>query len=182
MSELNRAIEALDGDAVVRCLDSGMDPNGDTRSTYSPLITAVRVGFVAAAELLIKAGADIHVAASDGATALWMAVFYRRIQMVETLINAGADVNVAAGEAGATPLYRAAKTGDLKLTRILLDAGAHTHATNALGDTALDAAVGEGYKEIEKLIRDEMLGFRQTRHTIRNMANALSKLDPDPAH
>ena len=49
--------------------------------------------------------------------------------------------------AGATPLMRAAKSGDVAIVRLLLDAGADPMATLANGNTALMFAAGLGWRD-----------------------------------
>jgi ankyrin repeat protein len=58
--------------------------------------------------------------------------------------HTGGDSTLAAG---ATPLMRAAKSGDIAIVRLLLDAGADPKATLANGNNALLFAAGLGWRD-----------------------------------
>jgi ankyrin repeat protein len=70
---------------------------------------------------------------------------------VHTLLRFGADVNVQAAN-GFTPLMLAAGTGDIGITRALLDSGADPETICRPGRTALVVAIERGYSGIVELI------------------------------
>src|SRR5690606_28840536 len=96
----------------------------------SPLLDSVRAGEREAATALLRAGADVRAAESNGTTALHWAVHHGDLAMTQRLIEAGADVN-ASNAYGATPLSEAALLGDVGILAALLDAGADPESPNA---------------------------------------------------
>jgi len=76
------------------------------------------------------------------------------LQAVRTLVRDGADVNAAQAD-GMTALHWAALNRDLEMTRVLLYAGAHPHATTRLGGyTAADLAAKRGFPEVLRTLLD----------------------------
>ena len=67
------------------------DPNIRNAQGVSPLQIAVRLGFVEGAEALIKGGAQVSIADSQGETPLISAVHQRSPQLVRLLLEKGAD-------------------------------------------------------------------------------------------
>jgi ankyrin repeat protein len=73
-----------------------------------PLLRAVLMGKVAAAERLVAAGANVNLADKFHTTPLHMAVMRKNLQMVKLLVESGADVNVSETSDGCmTPLFMA---------------------------------------------------------------------------
>jgi ankyrin repeat protein len=121
--------------------DKGADVNLADRTGATPLYSAV----------------DMHtVASSFGRPDLPQPVVAGSVDGVRMLLAHGADPNARLktkvlkrvynpGDArlaeGSTPLMRAAKTGDVVMMPILIDAGADLDSVNAAGDTALHFAV-----------------------------------------
>ena len=60
----------------------------------TPLITAAVFGKTEAADLLIKAGADLNIQNNDGSTALHSAAFFCRPDIVNLLLDAKADQTI----------------------------------------------------------------------------------------
>jgi ankyrin repeat protein len=110
---------------------AGASPNGGSDTTIIqslPLVYALSTGHYAAAELLLKWGADPNLCASfeNGATPLTAAAADGgpgNERIVRLLIAAGADVNRPDGQ-GLTPLRAATEAGDMGLAKILRQAGA----------------------------------------------------------
>jgi ankyrin repeat protein len=71
---------------------------------------------------------------------------------VQTLLRFGADVNVQAAS-GFTPLMLAAGSGDLGITRALLNSGANPGTICRPGRTALVVAIERGYTAIVEAIK-----------------------------
>jgi ankyrin repeat protein len=133
-------------DLAALLLDKGADPNLADDSGMAALYAAVDMHSMPAVLARPEAkpsGAIDHV------------------RMAERLIEAGADVNArlktpllirqnlegdrAFGE-GATPLMRAAKSGDVVLMRLLLERGADVTMRQRNGATALMIAAGLGWR------------------------------------
>jgi ankyrin repeat protein len=73
--------------------------------------------------LLLEAGADIDARGNKGDTALHVAAFYGRTDVVDTLISLKADVN-SLNDRGLTPLVTAVSRRYTTTAQPLLDAGA----------------------------------------------------------
>ena len=85
---------------------------------------AVTDGSVAAAKMLIAHGAQVNAPL--------------KTKVLKRTYQAG-DARLAEG---ATPLMRAAKSGDVVMMEVLIAAGADLDRTNAVGDTAIHIAAG----------------------------------------
>lgn len=101
------AAEAGDLEAIERHLAGGaaIDAVGGELG-LTPLHGAALTNRAEAAELLIRRGADVNAAASDGGTPLHAAAFLGNKEVVAALVEHGADVN-AANRRGETPLGNA---------------------------------------------------------------------------
>ncbi len=77
------------------------------------------------ATLLIKHGVDINQADNKGLTALFHSISNQYDGVTELLIKSGANVNHMEKYNKYTPMHRAVINGNLKVTKLLLDAGAH---------------------------------------------------------
>jgi ankyrin repeat protein len=110
-----------------------------------PLHHVVHAGNVEAAEMLLRAGADLEARDHAGYTALQVAnVMYPNRPMVDLLIKAGANLNTR-DFAGMTPLMHAARSQyGLKQVKFLMSfakGGLDLHATDRGGNTALRHAI-----------------------------------------
>ena len=90
------------------------------------LMFAARAGSVAAAKLLVAAGADVDDADAWGVGAVTLAAHAGHGELVELLLAAGADPNAA--EAGFTALHTAVMRRDERLAGALLAHGADPNA------------------------------------------------------
>jgi uncharacterized protein len=118
----------------------------DAASTAQPglaLISAVKAHDVGGVEALLKKGASVNSADTDGTTPLMTAVHERDAAMIKALLNAGADVD-ATNRYGATALHTAARNGDAQSATLLLGAGANPGVALPEGETALMAAARTG--------------------------------------
>ena len=129
------------------------DPNGAEADGTTALHWAAHLDNLAAADLLIKSGANASAANRYGATPLWLACVNGSAPMIERLLNAGADPNTTMSE-GDTALMTAARTGNVAAVRALLTRGAGVDAReNWKGQTALMwAAAGNNAAAVEALV------------------------------
>ena len=139
-------IEAVkDGDtaAVRALLDTGGDANAAEVDGTTVLHWAVHRDLVDAADLLLRAGANVRATNRYGVAPLSLACLNGSEAMVARLLQAGADPGTAQ-PGGETALMTAARTGSAAVVRQLLAHGADVNATEAWkGQTALMWAAAE---------------------------------------
>ena len=112
--------------------------------TDSVFLAAAQEGDLAVVKLFVQAGMSVEVADDEhGVTALHIAAFWGRLEVVEFLVGAGADVN-ATNNDGDTALHLAAWEGHLEVVEFLVGAGADVNAADDDGDTALHLAARHG--------------------------------------
>ncbi len=158
-------------------LDAGAEVNQTTDYGWTPLLTAVQNRYYRLAAELLERGADPNIANGGGWTPLYIATDNRNIEggdyptrrpdmdhlaMIRLLLEHGADPNMRMAsstetrtvftnqwlhEEGATPLLRAAQSGDLVLLRLLLAYGADPDIPTEAGVTPLMVASGIGWVE-----------------------------------
>ena len=136
------------------------------RGHWTALMYAARQGSLAAARVLLRAGADGNLTDPDGTTALVLAIINGHFDTAVLLVEGGADPNIA-DSAGMAALYAAVdmntlgevygrpsrpshdKLTALELMRILLTDGAHPNAqlltpTLARAHTPGESTLAEG--------------------------------------
>ena len=115
-------------------------------------------GYPDKVRILIEFGADPDIKDKNGNTAL--SGFHlnkkNRLTIVKILIDAGADVNLS-GWRGTTPLMKALDDGDVKVTDVLLRAGADIRKKNSIGMTVLESA--EAHLLLNKIFGEEKTGI-----------------------
>jgi serine/threonine-protein phosphatase 6 regulatory ankyrin repeat subunit B len=105
---------------------------------WTPLMLAAKEGDLTTVQTLLSApGIDIDAKKLGGATALYVAAYHGKVDVVKALISNGANVN-AADNNGWTVLMSAANQGHLTTVQVLLDEGVDIKQTNADGMTVLD--------------------------------------------
>lgn len=100
----------------------------------------------------LLSGADVNAQNHEGHTALMFAIVNLHTSTVQTLLDCGADVNIQAANCGCTPLLLAAGSGDVGITRALLNSGADPGTICRPGRTALVVAIERGYSAIVELL------------------------------
>jgi len=94
----------------------------------TPLHVAMSQEKIGVVECLLAHRANVNLKASDGTTALHMAVRFGRTEFVRQLLSKGANPNSIAGPNGKTPLDLAEDKGHKEITTLLRSNGAKTAA------------------------------------------------------
>jgi uncharacterized protein len=139
-------------------LEAGAKADDRAASAVSALVVAAHSGQGAFAKMLLDKGADAN-AAGAGYTALHAAVLRGDLDLVQALLARGANPNTpiakgtpsryyskdwalnASALVGATPLWQAARYGDVPIMRALVAGGANPTFASADGSTILIVAV-----------------------------------------
>jgi len=124
-------------DVAKHLLAAGANPNAQDSIGITSLKLASSGGYVALADALIHAGADVNAKAGyQQSTALGWAARYGRPEMTKALLAAGADVN--SGGLMGTPLTES------------ISSNKHTES----GIHGNDYGTSEGHAAVERLLRE----------------------------
>ena len=135
-------------------------------------------------EQLLKAGADVNAATTDGPTPLHEAALNGHEVVIKQLLSYGADPNSERSRGGyRTPLSAACEEGNSKICSLLLEAGANVdYATGDGGVPALMTAVRHGHRKVALVLMehgassgDETLTRPMLRDLTKWMAEALKE-------
>jgi ankyrin len=123
MTPLSQACTNASAPFVELLLNAGASPNTPIATGETPLMTCARTGNADAVRMLLVRGADVNVREpTQNQTALMWAAAEQHSEILELLIAARADLH-AHTKLGFTALHFAARVGDVKSARTLLDAG-----------------------------------------------------------
>ena len=147
VSAIRRAVYARQDEIAAVLLDA--NPALD-------VFDAAAVGRTRGLEELLAGERELaQASASDGFTALHLAVFFGHEDAAALLLEHGADANAVArnAELEVAPLHSAAAGGHSKLVSLLLEHGADPNARQRGGFTPLHAAAQNGDQEsVEALL------------------------------
>lgn len=159
-SELIKKVYANDIEGVKALSAAGADLN-EREEFYemTPLIAACNSNYTELAKVLIDGGADIHLQASNGATALIMAAM-NSLELTELLLSKGADINARSnnGTGAFTNCTMGLISGrvDFELAELLLAKGAEIDEINTTeyyaGYTPLFWAVEDNNEKLVKFL------------------------------
>jgi len=140
---------------VRELLARGADPNATTGHGWSVLCSAAADGNAEIMRLLLANGAKVNLIPPAGNSPLYLSVVYEHEEVAMLLLESGADPNgcIAQG-AGRAPLVEAADTGQLRVVRRLLAAGASVNLPDSDGRTAIAAAEDKGNNRVITVLRN----------------------------
>ncbi len=139
-------------DLVTVLIDGKADPNGTDISEWTPLMFAAWIDDPDIVRQLVKAGAKLELADTNGLTALGVAAQNGKAKALKALVGAGADVNRSIGKAGYTPLMLASIASSEDIASFLIAHGADVNAKNAGGVTALMVVAANNTARIGSLL------------------------------
>ena len=96
-------------------------------------------GDVSLVESMLQEGVPVDCVDRDGRTALSLAAYFNRTDVIRLLLQKGADVNKR-DFFGNTPVYWAAMENSTEAIAMLIEHGASINITNIRGDKPIDAA------------------------------------------
>ncbi|KAG8196720.1 hypothetical protein JTE90_014456, partial [Oedothorax gibbosus] len=132
-----------------------IDSKADGNET--PLLVAAFHGKVGVVDLLIQSGADISCRVKwTKTTILHTAIKNGWVDIVKCILKRENCNIEAKTDYGWTPLMYAVDTGNLVLTKLLLEAGANVHGCDEDGETALHLACNSDDSDVE-LVRTLLL-------------------------
>lgn len=139
---LSLAAKSGDEDAVKALLRCGADPNHaviDRKGNIKlPLLLAVEQGYMAIAQLLLEAKANVNSRDHHGRTSLHYAALAKKHTLIKLLLDVGADVH-ALDNKQRTALHLALEqtktmtNASLRMEKLLIQAGADLNAVDVFG-------------------------------------------------
>ncbi len=121
---------------------------GAAGPTDSPVADAAERGDLEAVRALLRDGADVNTAQSDGMTALHWAASRNDAEVARTLLYAGATVRATTRLGGYTPLHLASRAGSAEVAEQILKAGADPNVYTTTGVSALHFAADADAPEV----------------------------------
>ncbi|KAJ4424447.1 hypothetical protein N0V82_000969 [Gnomoniopsis sp. IMI 355080] len=154
-SLLREAIMNKDIESIRLLLLYKADPNHFDKHGCTPLYTATELGFIEAATLLVKYGADPNLSAGPNAdTPLAMAVLENRLDHVRLFLKSGSDPNRIMAN-GNTVLVRAIDRKTHKaVIELLLNCGSGVDTKNGEGTSPMFQSISAQRLDIAHLLLD----------------------------
>lgn len=148
VTDLLRAIDKNDPDAVERALQAKVDPNSTDGIRRRALPIATDNNHLLIVQLLLKAGADPNLPDPFGDVPLFKAVYWENEEIASALLAAGADIHLASAN-GNSPLEEAHKLGYTEMAELLV----HYQDKARKDQISKDKALHEEMKEKAKAAR-----------------------------
>lgn len=143
--ELLSAIEENDLPTANALIRRGADVNRRGPLSRTALMLASGRGCVQMVDMLLTAGADVHVIDSSmGASALHFAAQGGVVDVAGMLLDAGAFINLQSATVGLTPLINAIWAKQVPMVRYLLERGAAIDIKTHLGGATAWDFIGDG--------------------------------------
>ena len=161
-------------DMLELLLKAGASPNVSLSMGETPLMAAARSGNAITVKLLLESGADVTTTEGEkGQDALMWAVAQQHAEVARELIDYGANLNARSkvwyqlentagntnpignfrmAHGGSTPLMFAARSGNVDVARVLIEAGADVNDTEASGASALVIATHSGHGSLAQFL------------------------------
>jgi ankyrin repeat protein len=136
-------------DVVDEMIENGFQVNTQNAAGVTALMRVKNIGSL---QILLNAGANVHLRDNAGFTALIHASADWLPEMVKSLIQAGADIEAKTPD-GKTALMFAALQGRVSAVQALLDAGAKVNERDNNNKTALSHAIVRNKLDVAKLLR-----------------------------
>ncbi|RNF12476.1 putative ankyrin repeat family protein [Trypanosoma rangeli] len=145
---------------TVRCLvELGADVMHDNCQTGTLLHWAAHSGNIdCIGEMIYGLKVPIDVKDAHGGTALFTALFMKKVEAVEFLLEHGADAQVTIEEDQSTPLHIAVEHANTECVKLLLAFGANPQAANKSGETPVALAEKAKNDSALKELLKPMLG------------------------
>ena len=118
----------------------------------TPLLNAIGNGFVDAVKKMVEMGADIHLRANRGYTALDLAAWYNQPEMITFFLAKGAPIDGEKGSKSLNPLMLAVQNKSVAAVRVLVQHGADTTLKTNDGLSIQTLAIQSGNVEIQQLL------------------------------
>eukprot|EP00051_Salpingoeca_urceolata_P002668 m.51964 g.51964 ORF g.51964 m.51964 type:complete len:663 (+) comp12259_c0_seq1:485-2473(+) len=160
-----------DGAIITKKVDVKLECRDATGST--PLLVAALGGHVDAVECLLAHGANVAAKDSQGHTPLHMAVWQERnsTELLELLLRNHADPSEQ-NTKGESPIHFAARSGQVFVVMLLLDAGGDCQLKTSDGDSALDVAARHDRREVVSLLLHHDPSITKYTRSLREAARA----------
>ncbi len=150
--EFIRAVDSANEVQVKRFLDQGANPNAVDDVGEPALIYALHAEKFETADVLAAwPGTNLEAENKQGETALMVAAYLGRRELVEHLLERGAEVS----HSGWTALHFAASSGQIEIVRILLDHSAYIDALSPNGTTPLMMAARHKDPAVSALLLEQ---------------------------
>ena len=123
-------------------------------SAESPVADAAQRGDVEEVRVILRDGADVNAAQSDGTSALHWGAMRDDVAIIQVLLYAGANTEATTRLGGYTALHLAAREGHAAAIEALVGGGADPAVMTSTGVTALHYAAESGRADaVEALVR-----------------------------
>lgn len=155
MNLLREAVLNRDAESVRLLLLFGANPNAIDKHGFTPLFSATEIGFVDAAKMLIKYGADPNTSAGPEAdTPLALSVLESKVELVQLFLMYGGDPNRIMAN-GNTVLIRAIdRKTSKRLIELMLNYGSDPNGKNGEGTSPMFQCISMQRFDLAQVLLD----------------------------